>query len=163
MKNNSQNIATNNFSLIGQYWYSPTRPKIMALVFILIIALVISLPIALTSTAGNDEGAVNRTTNALSVASLTGTRPKYVELYHPYFANGPQLFQPTDKIEGCPHGVDLSVLFRHSQCQPICDSMEGCVGYNFDTLRKSCLFFSNYHCLMYMENQRDGIFGYAKQ
>ena len=189
-------IVVENYSLIGQHWYSPTRSKVVALVFVMFIALVVTVPVVLLSDDDDNEptqmkqnSSIN-TEQAMSqpdpdpvVASIdpvvASTEPviepvsvtvklnpvnivqhKYVLLYHPLMTNNKQ-FVETEEVERCPHGTGISVLFGHTECQGICNFMNDCIGYNFDTVRNLCTFYANIDCLDYLADAND-IEGYIQ-
>ena len=72
-------------------------------------------------------------------------KPHYVPLEHP-FMNGLKIFYD-NQVEGCPHGSGISVLFSYEECYTFCDTIENCIGFNFNTISKFCVFYSNLECL----------------
>jgi len=197
-------IAQKNYSLIGKYWYSPTRPKLFAFGFVVFIALVVFIPLLIISSDDDTVSGTNKTTHneqaqvmqqpvpadtpvpvdipvpvpadtpviadmspiidtPHKTATVTIHVSTYAVLYHPIYG-GPKIFKEDSNVQGCPNGGGFSVLFGHSECQATCNFLNDCIGYNFDSTRNLCVFFTNVDCLNHLADQtEDGIVAFIKE
>ena len=186
-------IAQQNYSLIGKYWYSPTRPKLFALGFVVFIVLSVSLPLLIISVDDDTVSGTNKTTHneqaqvmqqpesvpadtpvivdrsspiidtPHQTATVTIHVSTYAVMYHPIYG-GPKIFKEDRNVQGCPNGGGFSVLFGHSECQATCNFLNDCIGYNFDSTRNLCVFFTNVDCLDHLADQtEDGIVAFIKE
>lgn len=77
-------------------------------------------------------------------APVSITTPYYTEFDHPLY--GLRVWGKTNEDDGCPYGEGVSVLFGHKECAPLCEQIEGCVGYTFESVQKLCTFFAGPTC-----------------
>lgn len=149
--------------------YSSTRNIGIAFVVLGIVTLAIVLPLVFIESDDDDTG-INATAMSVAAAStivyaqkpqssdipvvnvepsteeatVSITMPYYTEFDHPLY--GLRVWGKTHEDDGCPYGEGVSVLFGHKECQPLCERIEGCVGYTFESDQNLCTFFAGRTC-----------------
>ena len=169
--------------------YNSGRNIAIVFVVLALVTLAIVLPLVLidsdddstntnTTASGSGNSAIN-TESVLKIptiadapimnltpqpgeATFTIQMPFYTEFYHPLY-NGPKVFREDHFNNGCPHGPGLSVLFGRQECEPLCNSLNGCIGFNFDTVQNLCTFFTSNQCVEnFMSPVNDHTVSYLK-
>lgn len=142
---------------IGTEWKSARNFGLVVLLFSVACCAII-LPLVFID---NEETDASKSTSTLKTQRFvrepigTSMRPPYTSLEHPTL-NGLKIFKDQPSIVGCPHGSGVSVLFDHVECKAMCNVIENCIGYNFNTVTKFCVFYSNFRCLNALESDPSG-------
>jgi len=144
---------------------------IIALVFTL-VSLSVILPLVLIK---DNEDGHNHTNSVVAIEYISKPTPSvissvvsespmstvvsvgieldtYSQLINPII-KGFHIFKNDPSIIGCPFANGgLTVLFSHTECQPLCNNLQNCIGYNFDTITHTCLFFTNIICIQNIDH-----------
>lgn len=165
--------------------YSSGRNIAIVFGVLVLVTLVIVLPLVLIDSDDDSNNTTGTGMSALDTASVlqipttagapimnlspnpgdktvTIQRPFYTEFYHPLY-DGPKVFREDHFNDGCPHGPGLSVLFGRQECEPLCNGLNGCIGFNFDTVQNLCTFFTSRQCVeKFMSPENDHTVAYLK-
>ena len=132
----------------------------------LLVASIILLPLVLID--NDDEVQLVNNTERSSIQSTSQiadrviVRPLYLPFEVPLY-DGFKIFVETHFDDGCPSGPGVVVAFGKQDCQAICNNVNGCVGFNFDTTIKKCMFFTQKHCVeKFKTSENDHTYGYLK-
>ena len=158
--------VSNKTELIGTAWPSVRNIGLVALILVFTTtAIVLPLVLIEDDDVSNSTSAQNAVPNtgssnanhhvSMGPTAATAASPgttiiiqpmTYDPLVHP-LRDGEQIFVDEPSLSGCPYGPGVSVLFDHTECQAMCNTILKCIGYNFNTVVGLCVFYTNILCM----------------